>query len=124
MNSVGKNQIKSLLKTTMSDIKNFQKYAEEDKKQIRLLERENSKLSQKMQILYEVNKALKDLAQLLLNDEMTRQVAKKELAMEMYKKKKLGDESEKNSIKTFKKRNVQSDSEESDNSEHKTHVKK
>ena len=124
MNSVGKNQIKSLLKTTMSDIKNFQKYAEEDKKQIRLLERENSKLSQKMQILYEVNKALKDLAQLLLNDEMTRQVAKKELAMEMYKKKKFGDESEKNSIKTFKKRNVQSDSEESDNSEHKTHVKK
>ena len=32
INSIDKNQIKSLLKTTMSDIKNFQKYAEEDKK--------------------------------------------------------------------------------------------
>ena len=123
MNSVGKNQTKSLLKTTMNDIKNFQKYAEEDKKQIRLLKRENSKLSQKMQILYKVNKTLKDLAKLPLNDKMTRQVAKKELAME-YKKKKFCDDSEKNSIKTFKKRNVQSDREESDNSEHKTHVKK
>ena len=51
INSVGKNQIKSLLKTTMNDIKNFQKYVEEDKKQIKLLKSENSKLSQKMQIL-------------------------------------------------------------------------
>ena len=35
---------------------------------------------------------------------MARQVAKKELAMERYKKKKFGDESEKNSIKRFKKK--------------------
>ena len=47
INSVGKNQIKSLLKTTMNDIKNFQKYAEGDKKQIKLLKSENRKLSQK-----------------------------------------------------------------------------
>ena len=61
INSVGKNQIKSLLKTTMNDIKNFQKYVEEDKKQIKLLKSENSKLSQKMQIWYEENKVWKDL---------------------------------------------------------------
>ena len=89
INSIGKNQIKSLLKTTMNDIKNFQQYAEEDKKQTKLLKSENSKLSQKMQILYVENKVLKDLAKLLINDEMARQVAKKELAMERYKKTKI-----------------------------------
>ena len=124
INSIGKNQIKSLLKTTMNDIKNFQNYAEEDKKQVTLLKSENSKLSQKMQILYKESKALKDLAKLPLNDEMARQVAKKELAMERYKKKKFGDESEKNSIKRFKKRIVQSDSKESDDSEYERQVKK
>ena len=123
INSVGKSQIKSLLKTTMNDIKNFQKYAEEDKKEIKLLKIENSKLSQKIQVLYEENKALKGVAKLPLNDEMARQVAKKELAMERYKKKKFGDNSEKNSIKRFKK-NVQSDSEESDDSEYERRVKK
>ena len=37
---------------------------------------------------------------------MARQVAKKELAMERYKKKKFGDESEKNSIKRFTKKEM------------------
>ena len=55
---------------------------------------------------------------------MARQVAKKELAMERYKKKKFCDESEKNSTKSFKNRNVQSDSKESDDSEYKRQVKK
>ena len=77
INGVGKNQIKAHLKTTMSDIKNFQKYAEEDEKQIKLLKRENSKLNQKTQIMYEENKVLKELPKLPLNDEMARQVAKK-----------------------------------------------
>ena len=107
----------------MNDTKNFQKYAQEDKKQIKLLKSENSKLSQKMQILYEKNKTLKDLVKLPLNDEMIRQVAKKELAMESYKKKKFGDESETDSMKRFKKRNVQSDSEESDDREYERQVK-
>ena len=61
----------------MSDIKNFQKYAKEDEKQIKLLKRENSKLNQKMQIMYEESKVLKELPKLPLNDEMARQVAKK-----------------------------------------------
>ena len=55
---------------------------------------------------------------------MARQVAIQELAMERYKKKKFGDESEKNSIKRFKKRIVQSDSKESDDSEYERQVKK
>ena len=55
---------------------------------------------------------------------MARQVVKKELAMERYKKKKLCDESEKNSTKSFKNKNVQSDSKESDDSEYKRQVKK
>ena len=74
--------------------------------------------------MHEENKALKDLAKLPLKDKMARQVAKKELAMERYKKKIFTDESEKNSIKRFKKRNVQSDSKESDDSEHERQVKK
>ena len=36
----------------MNDTKNFQRYAEEDKTQMKILKSENSKLSQKMQILY------------------------------------------------------------------------
>ena len=57
---------------------------------------------------------------------MARQVAKKELAMEKYKKKRLkfSDESEKKSIKRFKKRNVQSDGKESDGSEYKRIIQK
>ena len=81
INSVGKNQIKSLLKTTVTDIKNFEK----NKKQIKFLKSENSKLNQKIQIMCEENKALKDLAKLPLNDKMARRVAKKELSMERYK---------------------------------------
>ena len=46
---------------------------------------ENSKLNQKIQIMCEENKALKDLAKLPLNDKMARRVAKKELSMERYK---------------------------------------
>ena len=53
--------------------------------------------------MYEENKALKDLPKLPLKDKMARQVAKKELAMERYKKKTFTDESEKNSIKRFEK---------------------
>ena len=55
---------------------------------------------------------------------MARKVAKKELAMGRYKEKKFADESEKNSIKRFKKRNVQSHSEESDDSEYERQVEK
>ena len=46
--------------------------------------------------------------------------------MEKYKKKrvKFGDESEKNSIKRFKKRNVQGDIEESNDSEYERIIKK
>ena len=84
------------------------------------------KLNQKIQILYEENKTLKDAAKLPLNDEITRQVAKKDLAMEKYKKKRLkfDDESEKNSVKRFKKRNVYSDSEECDDSEYERIIQK
>ena len=93
---------------------------------MKLLKSENTKLYQKIQILYEESNVLKDLAKLQSNDEMTRQVAKKELAMEKYKKKRLkfSDESEKKSIKRFKKRNVQSDSKESDGSEYKRIIQK
>ena len=93
---------------------------------MKLLESENTKLYQKIQILYEESNVLKDLAKLQSNDEMARQVAKKELAMEKYKKKRLkfSDESEKKSIKRFKKRNVQSDSKESDGSEYKRIIQK
>ena len=93
---------------------------------MKLLKSENTKLYQKIQILYEESNVLKDLAKLQSNDEMARQVAKKELAMEKYKKKRLkfSDESEKKSIKRFKKRNVQSDSKESDGSEYKRIIQK
>ena len=93
---------------------------------MKLLKSENTKLYQKIQILLEENNVLKDLAKLQSNDKMARQVAKKELAMEKYKNKRLkfSDESEKKSIKRFKKRNVQSDSKESDGSEYERIIQK
>ena len=80
IHGVGKIQIKNLLKKTMEDIRKFQKGHEEDRKQIKLLTAEKQKLNQKLQILLEENKALKDLAKMPLDDEMARNVARRELA--------------------------------------------
>ena len=44
---VGKNQIKTLLKKTMEDIKKIQKGHEEGRKQIKMLTSEKQKLNQK-----------------------------------------------------------------------------
>ena len=82
IHGVGKIQIKNLLKKTMEDIRKFQKSHEEDRKQIKLLTAEKQNLNQKLQILLEENKALKDLAKMPLDDEMARNVARRELARE------------------------------------------
>ena len=50
IHSIGKNQIKTLLKKTMEDIRKFQKGHEEDRKQIKVLSSEKQKLNQKLQI--------------------------------------------------------------------------
>ena len=82
IHGVGKIQIKNLLKKTTEDIRKFLKGHEEDRKQIKLLTAEKQKLNQKLQILLEENKALKDLAKMPLDDEMARNVARRELARE------------------------------------------
>ena len=82
IHGVGKMQIKNLLKKTMEDIKKFQEGHEEDRKQIKLPTAEKQKLNQKLQILLEENKTLKDLAKMPLDDEMARNVARRELARE------------------------------------------
>ena len=82
IHGVGKIQVKTLLKKTMGDIRKFQKGHEEDRKQIKLLTAEKQKLNQKLQILLEENKALKDLAKMPLDDEMARNDAWRELARE------------------------------------------
>ena len=55
---------------------------EENRKQIKLLTAEKQKLNQKLQIFLEENKALKDLAKMPLDDEMARNVVRRELARE------------------------------------------
>ena len=80
IHGVGKIQIKTCLKKTMEDIRKFQKGYEEDRKQIKLLTAEKQKLNQKLQILLEENKALEDLAKMLLDDEMARNIAQRERA--------------------------------------------
>ena len=82
IHGVGKIQIKNLLQKTMEDIRKFQKGHEEDRKQIKLLTAEKQKLNQKLQILLEENKTLKDLAKMPLDDEMARNLARRELARE------------------------------------------
>ena len=82
IHGVGKIQVKTLLKKTMGDIRKFRKGHEEDRKQIKLLTAEKQKLNQKLQILLEENKALKDLAKMPLDDEMARNDAWRELARE------------------------------------------
>ena len=82
IHGVGKIQIKNLLKKAMEDIRKFQKGHKEDRKQIKLLTAEKQKLNQKLQILLQENKALKDLAKMPLDDEMARNVAQRELARE------------------------------------------
>ena len=66
----------------MEDIRKFQKGHEEDRKQIKLLTAEKQKLNQKRQILLEENKALKDLAKMPLDDQMARNVERREVARE------------------------------------------
>ena len=82
IHGVSKIQIKNLLKKTMEDIRKFQKDHEQERKQIKLLTAEMQKLNQKLQILLEENRALKYLAKMPLNDEMARNVARRELARE------------------------------------------
>ena len=62
------------------DIRKFQKGHEEDRKQIKLLTAEKQKLNQKLEILLEENIA--NLAKMLLDDEMARNVVRRELAKE------------------------------------------
>ena len=80
INSVRKNQIKTLLKKTMEDIRKSQKGHEEDRKQIKMLTSEKQKLNQILQFFFEENRALKELAKMPVNDEMARSVAEGELA--------------------------------------------
>ena len=82
IHGVSKIQIKNLLKKTMEDIRKFQKGHEQERKQIKLLTAEMQKLNQKLQILLEENRAFKYLAKMPLNDEMARNVARRELARE------------------------------------------
>ena len=82
MHGVGKIQLKNLLKKTTEDIRKFQKGHEEDRKHIKLLTAEKQKLNQKLHILLEENKAQKDLAKIPLDDEMARNVTRRELARE------------------------------------------
>ena len=72
IHGVGKIQIKNLLKKTMEDIRKFQKGHEEYRKQIKLLTSEKQNINQKLQILLKM----------LLDDEMARNVARRELARE------------------------------------------
>ena len=82
IHGVGKIQLKNLLKKTTEDIRKFQKGHEQDRKHIKLLTAEKQKLNQKLHTLLEENKAQKDLAKIPLDDEMARNVTRRELARE------------------------------------------
>ena len=66
----------------MEYIRKCQKSHEEDRKQIKVLTSEKQKLNKKLQILFEENRALRELAKMPLDDEMARSVAERELVKE------------------------------------------
>ena len=66
----------------MEDIKKFGKYSEEDCKKIEGLKSEIGKRDQKIAVLLEEIKALRKLSKILTEDQMAREVAKRELAMQ------------------------------------------
>ena len=66
----------------MEDIKKFEKYSEEDCKKIEGLKSEIGKRDQKIAVLLEEIKALRKLSKMLTEDQMAREVAKRELAMQ------------------------------------------
>ena len=66
--------------------KKFEKYSEEDQKKIKEHKLENSKLIQKVETFVNENKALKKIAKMPSEDEMAREVAKRELTLAAEKK--------------------------------------
>ena len=82
-----KRQTKKLIMKTMDDVKQFQKYSEEDQKKIKGLKLENSKLIQKIETFANENKALKKPGKMPSEDEMAREVAKRKLMLAAKEKK-------------------------------------
>ena len=66
----------------MEDIKKFEKYSQEDQKKINGLKGEITKRDQKIAVLLEEIKALRKLSKMPTEDQMVREVAKRELAMQ------------------------------------------
>ena len=75
-------QAKRLVLKTMEDIKKFEKYSQEDMKKISCLKGETAKRDQKIAVKLEEIKACRTLSKMSTEDQMAKEVAKRELAIQ------------------------------------------
>ena len=85
IHSFTKQQISSILDQTMKDIDRFERDAENHKKEIEKLKKEIERYQKRDSLQGEEITALQKLANVPLNDELVRKVAKKELKREQKK---------------------------------------
>ena len=85
IHSFTKQQISSILDQTMKDIDRFERDAEIHKKEIEKLKKEIERYQKRDSLQGEEITALQKLANVPLNDELVRKVAKKELKREQKK---------------------------------------
>ena len=122
-----KRQTKKLIMKTMDDVKQFQKYSEEDQKKIKGLKLENSKLIQKIETFANENKALKKPGKMPSEDEMAREVAKRKLMLAAKEKKPNKGQSFQSEMNCYKKnvyKEESRDKEVEENSDVEEYIKK
>ena len=82
MSGFEQQQAKQLILKTMEDILKIEKYSQEDQKKINGLKGKIAKRDQKIAVLLEEIKPLQKLSKMPAEDQMAREVAKTELAMQ------------------------------------------
>ena len=112
-----KEEIKKLLNKTLKDIQKFEKFSQDDQKKIKDLQSGKNRLQQEVTSFLEENRALKKLAQMPSEDQMAREIAKRELVMENKKQRRYVQQQQQPQVRKPSKKVCFQESEESESSD-------